>query len=154
MVPKMNKKTSISIILLATIAVALTCITYGALTVSKDLSTSGTITVTPNLGVYSDSDCQTPISTIDWGTIAPGGTATQTIYIKNTGAGVSLSLSMTPSEWTPEEADGPIALDWTPQSTTLAPGESTSAVLTLSVSQSIDGITSFSVQISIVGAHP
>ena len=77
-------KIPISIIALILVAVALTATTYGAISVNKSLSTNGSITVTPNLGLYSDSACITTLSTIDWGTITPGNNQTRTVYVKNT----------------------------------------------------------------------
>jgi hypothetical protein len=136
---------------LTIIAVALTWTTYAEINISRNLSSSGSITVSANLGVYSDSGCQNAITTLDWGTITPGGTITRTVYIKNTGTGVSLSLNMTTSTWNPTNANGPIAITWDREGTRLQPGQSTAVALTLTVSPSITGITNFSVQISITG---
>ncbi|MCW4003142.1 MAG: hypothetical protein NWE95_04425 [Candidatus Bathyarchaeota archaeon] len=140
-----------TIVALVLVAIALTLTTYGAITVSKNLSSTGSINVTPNLGVYSDSGCTTTLSAIDWGTISPGSNITRTIYVKNTGTGTSLTLSMTTSNWNPTSANGPITITWNKEGTILTPGQSTAAVITLTTSQSISGITSFSVQISITG---
>ena len=136
---------------LVLIAMALTVTTYGAITVSKNLSSTGSINTSPNLGVYSDYGCTSTLSSIDWGTITPGTTVTRPIYVKNTGSGTSLSLSMTTSNWSPTSANGPITINWDKQGTILSPGQSTAAVITLTASSSISGITTFSVQISITG---
>ena len=150
-----NKNTRILVLttLLTIIAIALTLTTYGALTSNKNISTTGGINVSANLGVYSDSACQTPITTLNWGNLNPGATTTQTIYIKNTGAGVALSLNMTTSLWNPSIANGPITVTWNKESTQLAPGDSTPAVLTLTVSSSITNVTTFSVQINLTGTE-
>jgi hypothetical protein len=136
---------------LVLIAMALTVTTYGAITVSKNLSSTGSINASPNLGVYSDSACTTTLSSINWGTITPNSTVTQTIYIKNTGTGASLVLHMVPSSWNPTSASTYMTITWNRESTTLAPGASTAATITLTVSSSIVDITSFSVQITITG---
>src|SRR5208337_3471920 len=102
----------------------------------------------------SDSGCTQPLSSINWGTLTAGGTSTQTIYIKNTSSGLSLSLSMTTTSWSPTSANGPITITWNQQGTDLQPGASVAAILTLTVSSSISDITSFSVQISISGTNP
>ena len=115
----------------------------------QSVSSSGTVTAV-NVGVYSDSACTLNLTSIDWGTIAPGSSVTKTIYVKNTGS-AQITLSMTKTSWVPSSADGPITLTWNRESTILAVGESTAATLTLSVSSSISGITTFSVNIVITG---
>ncbi len=136
---------------LASIWIMLAATTYAAITVNKNVSSSGSISVSANLGVYSDSGCTTPLTAISWGTLAPGQDTTRTIYIKNTGGGVSLTLTMSASAWTPQGASNYMTITWKPTSATLAPGASTAATITLSVSSSIVDVTNFSVQISIIG---
>jgi hypothetical protein len=140
-----------TIVILVITGLALTLTTFAAVTVSKSLSSTGTVSVSPNLGLYSDSGCTTTQTTIDWGSATPGSTVTRTVYIKNTGTGASVSLSMAASSWSPTSANGPITLSWNKEGAILAPGQSTAALLTLTVSSSISEITSFSVQINIVG---
>ena len=149
-----TKKIGIAISLLVTIGLTLAATTYAALSTSQSLSSSGSVTVTStaSLGIYSDSACTTPLTSISWGSLTPGGTTTQTIYIKNTGT-VSLTLSMATSNWSPTSANGPITITWNKAGTVLSSGQSTSAVLTLTVSSGITDITSFSVQISITGTQ-
>jgi hypothetical protein len=151
----MNKITTrlIAVIVLITLALALGYTTYGAISVNKTLSSTGSVTVSPNLGIYSDSNCQTPLTTIDWGNLSPGGSVTKTVYIKNTGSGVSLNINMSPSNWSPANVTNYITLTWNPTSTTLAPGASTAATLTLTVSSGITDITNFSVQVTIAGTQ-
>ena len=144
-------KIPISIIALILVAVALTATTYGAISVNKSLTTNGSITVTPNLGLYSDSNCTASLSTIDWGTITPGTNQTRTVYVKNTGTGTSLTLSISTSSWTPITANGPITVSWDKEGTRLMPGQSTAAVIKLISSSSIVDLTTFSVQILISG---
>jgi hypothetical protein len=101
--------------------------------------------------VYSNSACTSPIGNLNWGAMSPGGTATTTVYIKNTGGSNSLSLSIQASNWNPTSASQYLTLSWDKQGTVLAPGQSTEATITMTVSPSVTGITSFSVQISISG---
>ena len=144
-------KIPVSIIALILVAIALSATTYGAISVNKSLSTNGSITVTPNLGLYSDSGCTSSISTIDWGTITPGNNQTRTVYVKNTGTGTSLTLSISTNTWTPTNADGPITISWNQENTRLTPGQSTAAIIKLTSSSSIVDVTNFSVQILISG---
>jgi hypothetical protein len=111
------------------------------------------VSTSAGLAVYSNSACTTSLSSINWGTLTAGGTTTQTIYVKNTSSGLSLTLNMTTSSWSPASANGPIAIKWNQQSTVLQPGASVAAVLTLTVSSSISGVTSFSVNINIGGTN-
>ncbi len=147
----MAKASKLVVIVLTIAAFALAALTLAAINVSQNVSSSGTITTSPNIGVYSDSACTVPMTTIDWGSVSPGGTVTRTVYVKNTGSGVSLTLSMAASNWNPTNANGPLTITWDKEGTVLAPGQSTAATITLSVSSSITGITSFSNTITISG---
>jgi archaellum component FlaG (FlaF/FlaG flagellin family) len=75
----------------------------------------------------------------------------RTIYVKNTG-NVPITLSMTTTAWNPAGAAGQITVMWDKESASLNPGQSTSATLTLSVSPSISGVTSFSVNVVVTGS--
>ena len=149
-----SKKLGVAITLLVTIGLTLAATTYAALSTSQSLSSSGSVTVTgtASLGIYSDSACTTSLSSISWGSLTPGGSTTQTIYVKNTGT-VPLTLSMATSNWSPTSANGPITITWNKAGTVLSAGQSSSAVLTLTVSSGITDVTSFSVQISITGTQ-
>ena len=138
-----------AIIAIAMVGLILTVSTAGLLSVSQSVSSSGTVT-TINVGVYSDSACTLPLTSINWGSISPGSSVTSTVYVKNTGNS-QITLSMTKNSWTPTSADGPITLTWNRESTTLGVGLYTTAVLTLSVSSGISGISTFSVNIVITG---
>jgi hypothetical protein len=145
----MRKISTGAIIAIVIVGLVLTVTTAGLLSVSQSVSSSGTVTAV-NVGVYSDSACTQTLTSINWGTIAPGGSVTSTIYVKNTG-NVQITLSMTKTNWNPPGADGPITLTWNKEATTLSAGASTAATLTLTVSSSISGITTFSVNIVITG---
>ena len=147
-------KASLGVILaVAVTGLFLTVTTAGLLSANQTVPSSGTVatvTTTVNVGVYSDSQCRTPLESIDWGSILPGSTVTRTMYVKNTG-NTSITLSMTKSNWNPASANGPITLSWNREGTSLTVGQSTMATLTLSVSSSISGITTFGVDIVITG---
>ena len=151
-----KRKISITtaMIALVIIGIALTFTTFAALNASSTLSSSGSITTSANLGVYSDSGCTQPLSTINWGSPSPGGTVNQTIYVKNTSSGLSLNLTIATSSWSPASANGPVTITWNQQYADLQPGASVAAVITLTVSSSISDITNFSVQITITGTNP
>ena len=142
-------------IALATIlAIALACIAttvLGALIARRIISNVGNIKAV-GVGVYSDSSCTTPISSIDWGFLEPGSSKQFTIYVKNEG-NVPIKLSMEVGNWNPPSASNYLTLTWDRQNHVLSPGDSSSAVLTLSVSQDISGVASFSFDIIIIGAE-
>jgi hypothetical protein len=58
---------------------------------------------------------------------------------------------MSASNWSPAAAANSMTLSWNKQNSALAVGQSTSAVLTLTVNSDINGITTFSVNIVIAG---
>ena len=140
---------------LAIIALALTATTFAAITVTSNVSSTGTIytpviTPTPNIGVYSDIACTNTQSGITWGTVTVGTSTTQTVYVKNTGT-AAMTLSLSSSNWTPTNANTYMTVSWDKQGQTLAAGQSTPAVITLTVSPSITGITTFSNTITLSG---
>jgi hypothetical protein len=150
MAKKQLSLTTGAIIATAIIGMLLTLTTAGLLSVNQSIPSSGTVT-TINVGVYSDNACTQTLTSIDWGTISPGTTVTRTIYVKNTG-NTQVTLSMTTNSWSPASANGPLTLTWNREGTALNPGISTAATLTLTVSSSVSGITTFSVNIVITGS--
>jgi hypothetical protein len=149
--PQRAKLGLVVVLILTIIAVLLTCTTYAALTTNRRVDASGSVSVTANLGIYSDSTCQTPLTSIEWGAPTPGTSITRIIYIKNTGIGASLSLSLTTSNWDPAIADGPITVSLDKTGTRLSPGQSTAAIITLTVSPTTVDILNFSLAITIAG---
>jgi hypothetical protein len=145
------QKISNVVIVAITMAGILSTVTAASvIAVNEALPTRGSIS-SVNVGLYSDSGCTQKLTSIDWGNIPPGGTSTQTIYIKNAG-NTQLTLKMTKTNWNPLEANGPITINWDREDTNLNAGQSLQAVITLSVSSTISGnITGFSVDIVITG---
>jgi hypothetical protein len=129
---------------IATIAII---ITFMSLTAS-----AGARVTTVGVGVYSNSACTIQLSTISWGTISPGIVKTYTAYVKNTG-NVPITLNMIVSSWNPTIASKYITLTWNRGGTVLSAGQEVIAVLTLTVSSSIKGITSFSFSTVITGTQ-
>jgi uncharacterized repeat protein (TIGR01451 family) len=123
----------------------------GALVATRTVSNSGSVTAV-GVGVYSDSACTTALSAISWGTVNPGDVKTYTIYVKNTGT-VPVTLNMTVGNWNPSSASSYITLTWNQEKVVLPAGQVVTAVLTLSVSSSVSGVTSFSFDITITGTQ-
>jgi hypothetical protein len=60
---------------------------------------------------------------------------------------------MSRENWIPANANGQITLTWNQEDTTIASNEVATATVTLRVSSSVSGITSFSVDIVIAGTE-
>jgi hypothetical protein len=148
---KLTKTHSIAIIALTITALALTLTTAALLSASQNVPLSGTINAV-NLGVYTDSACTQPATALNVGTLNPGTTATQTIYIKNTG-NIPETLTMTTNNWTPTGADSSLTLTWNRQNTVLAAGTSIQATLTLTAAANTGTLTTFSCDITLTGTQ-
>ena len=116
---------------------------------STTITNTGTIQAL-NLGVYQDSACTQPLSTVNWGTLRPATSANVTIYVKNTG-NAAITLNMTVTAWSPSTASSYITLTWDRQNQQLTPGSSVPALLTLAVSASVNGFTDFNCTTIISG---
>ncbi len=104
------------------------------------------------VGVYWDSGCTNVTSSISWGALDPGAVKSVTIYVRNEGS-VTVKLSMTTNNWNPASASSYITLSWNRENYLLSPGSVAQAVLTLSVSSAISGVTNFSFDIIITGTE-
>jgi hypothetical protein len=145
-----HKLSGVMIVAITLAGMLLTVTAASVISVSEALPSSGSIVFSINVDVYSDSACSQRLTSIDWGEISPGGTSSQTLYIKNTGS-KPLVLQMAADNWNPSEANGPIIATWNMENANIDSGQSLQAVLTLSVSSTISGITDFSVDILITG---
>jgi hypothetical protein len=136
-------------IAIALAAIFVTVLVSGALVSTKTISSTG-IVASANLGIYSDSACTQALTSIDWGTISPGGSVSKTIYVKNVG-NTQVTLSMSKTNWNPSTANGPITITWNRENTVLTVNQVSTATLTLSVLSTASGISTFSVDIVISG---
>lgn len=118
---------------------------------NRSFSNNGTIT-TVNVGAYQDSGCTQVLSTIDWGNVVPGSSTSRTVYVKNTGNAM-ISLNMTLNTWNPSNAASYMNLTWNQENTVLNVGNNVAALLVLSVSASVTGITTFSFNATITGTQ-
>lgn len=117
---------------------------------SKTLSNTGTIR-TIGVGAYWDNECTDPASSIDWGSLSPGASKDVTVYIRNEGSSAA-TLSKYTSNWNPSNAWGYITLSWDYGGQQISANEVIEVTLTLSISSSIEGITSFSFDITITAS--
>ncbi|MGA2387227.1 MAG: hypothetical protein ABSG33_11940 [Candidatus Bathyarchaeia archaeon] len=151
-----RKKSKLAIVALIAVAVALALTfavipaAFPAINVNQNVSSSGTITTSPNVGVFSDSACTVNMTSLNWGTIAAGSSKNLTAYIKNTGTG-TMTLNLAASNWSPSSAGTYLTVSWNQQGTQLTAGQSVAATITLTVASTITGFTTFSNTITITG---
>ncbi len=115
---KLTKIPPIAIIALIITGLALTVTTAAVLSANQTVPLSGTINAV-NLGVYTDNACTIPATALNVGNINPGSTATQTVYVKNTG-NIAETLTMTTNNLTPTTASSYLTLTWNRQNTVLS----------------------------------
>ncbi|MFX1476477.1 MAG: hypothetical protein ACFFCO_13550 [Promethearchaeota archaeon] len=139
---------------------ALTLVTYvlalslagqalSATQTSRKVSNAGNVK-TVGIDVYWDHKCTDILSSIDWGVLEPGSSESVTCYIRNELSSVS-TLSMYTSNWIPANASDYLTLSWDYGGQSINVDEVMQVTFTLSVDASIEGITSFSFDITIVG---
>jgi hypothetical protein len=140
-----------AVIAITIAAIALTATTAAVLSINQNVSLNGSITAV-NLGIYSDSGCTQTCTALNVGAINPGGTSTQTVYIKNTG-NVPETLTMAASNWSPANANTYLTLTWNQQNTVLPAGQSIQATLTLTAASNTGSLTTFSCSVTITGTQ-
>jgi len=104
------------------------------------------------LAVYSDVACTQNVTSIDWGTLAPGTATNYQVYIESIST-VPIILGLSTDSWNPSSASTYITLAWNyTTGTQIQPGASLPVTLTLTVSSSVTGITSFTFNIDMTGS--
>jgi hypothetical protein len=121
----------------------------GVMNSITSIPSSGTVKAI-NVGVYNNSGCTTPLTSIQWGVLEPGASQNKTIYVKNTG-NYALTLSLNTTNWNPLSAASYLTLTWNYAGQTLSSGQSIAVVLTMKVSAQITGISSYTFDIIIKG---
>jgi hypothetical protein len=146
----MNKKFATLVSLLVFLVV---CIAISAALQSLTVKIPSTASITVvGLAVYSDVACTQNVTSIDWGTLAPGAVTNDQVYIKSTST-VTIALGLSTDSWNPSSASTYITLTWNyTAGTQIQPNASLPVTLTLTVSSSVTGITSFTFNIDITGS--
>jgi len=148
----MQRATIGAIVGVAASVIIATALVSGLLLASQTVPNVGNIK-TIGVGVYWDSSCVSPVSSINWGTLASNSSKSITVYVKNNGTAAEI-LSMRAVNWTPATASSYISLSWDRENQTLNHTSSVAAVLTLSVSANIPAdITSFGFDTIITGTE-
>ena len=148
---ELQKYGKLAVIAFVAVGVILSVTTLAALTSDQVIPLSGSISAV-NLGVYSDSGCTQNCTTLAVGTLSPGGTTTQTVWVKNIG-NIPETLTMAVSNWNPANANTYLTLTWNRQNTVLAAGQSIQATLTLTAAANCGSLTTFSCSVTLTGTQ-
>jgi hypothetical protein len=140
-----------AIIAAAAVSVAVIVLVSGLLATNQSIQNSGNLK-TIGVVAYWDRACTNRVSNINWGTLEPGGVKSNTIYVKNNGTAAEV-LSMATGNWAPANASTSISLSWNCTGYQLNHGSVVGAVLTLSVSPSTSGISTFGFDIIVTGTE-
>jgi len=141
----------IAVILLSLILSGLITVAVRSLyQTSSTISSIGTLKAI-GIGVYWNDDLTNRVSTINWGYLMPGGQKSFTVYVHNEGI-IPLTLSISTSNWNPASASNYMTLTWSHIDQTINAGKTVEVTLTLIVSESITGISSFNFDIIAVGS--
>ena len=102
------------------------------------------------IGAYWDDSSTNRVNGIEWGILEPGVQKSFVMYFFNEG-NFAVTLSMSTSNWTPSVASTYLTLGWDYNGQSIKAGENLQVTLTLSVRESITGITDFSFDMIVVG---
>jgi len=138
------------IVVLSVAAVVGGFFAYALLGSSWTISNNGNVKAV-GVCVYWESGCVNEVSSINWGYLEPGATHDVTVFVANEG-NVPVTLSMTTDNWNPGAATY-ITVSWNREGYVLDAGAVAETVITLSVSDEISDVTSFSFDIAIVGTE-
>ena len=137
-------------LIIYTLALAITGQVMSTIQANRTISNAGAVKAI-GVGVYWNSNGTNMVTSINWGTLEPDSSTNRTCYIQNVGNSPS-TLSMNTSNWNPTNASNYISLNWDYSGQLVNPDELIPVIFTLSISDSVEGITSFSFDIIIVGS--
>ncbi len=148
----LTKNVVVAIVLISILLVASTAaVTYALLSAQGKIGSSGRIVVIglKVTAVGSSAD----LTSIEWGDLAAGSTATRQISVINNGT-IPTTLSMSTSDWIPLIAQQYISITWNYASgTIIQPGASQTVTITIDVNQYVTGVTVFTNTIYVIAAH-
>ena len=100
--------------------------------------------------IYSDRSTKKPLSSIEWGALEPGTKKDIKCFVQNKGEN-PVKLNLETTSWNPFESTKHLTLTWDYDEQLLVTNEIKPLILTLSVSENIQGITHFTFDIIITG---
>ena len=122
---------------------------FAAVSYSKTINSTGSITAIGNLAIYSDSTGQSSLNQITWGNINPGESSTFTIYVKNTG-NTPMTFTITTANFIPSTMAQYMTLTWNYNGTIVNAGNLQRMDLTLATVNNAPA-GSFSCNVIITG---
>ena len=137
------------LVIFVLVASVLVASTFALLTIQKNIQGTGSIKGV-GLGAYWDQQCTNATSSIAFGLLEPASSKSFTLYLRNEG-NLALTLSMTSENWNPANAADYMTVTWNREGQQINPHKVIDCVITLSVSEGIQGISSFSLDIIISG---
>ncbi|MGB8780559.1 MAG: hypothetical protein WCD81_07920 [Candidatus Bathyarchaeia archaeon] len=138
--------TIVAVMLLSSIVVGLALQSF-----MRQIPSLGTITAV-GVGVFSDAACTQNVTSVNWGILTPGSITNYQTYIKST-SNIPITLSLGTDSWNPASAPTYITLSWSYSAgVVIQPNASLPVSLTLTVSSTVTGFTSFTFDIDITGS--
>lgn len=131
------------------LAAVLTTLTWALLETVTIPNTGSVKTI--GVGVYSDIGCTDQVTSINWDVIEVGASKDEPVYIRNEGT-APMTLSLDTEKWNPANASSHIILSWDYGEEIIDVDVVVPVTLTLSVLDTIEGITDFSFDIVIIGS--
>jgi hypothetical protein len=149
---KVNARVAVAVVATACLAgmAVGSALTFAFLSSQRAIPSTGVV-LAVNVGVFSDAGCTLNLTSIDWGSVNPGESVSRTIYVKDRG-NAPIPLGMATGGWNPAVVEDQLAISWNREGSSLGPGESAAATLTLAVSASVHDVASFSANIIITGS--
>lgn len=136
------------LLVLSLIVVGFSAVSLALINHMITIPSLGKIEYPPSIGIYQDSSCSEKVTSLDWGVAEPGLTRNETIYIRNEGSAPTI-LYLNTTNWNPQEASNYITLSWDYNEEAIEQKHVVQVTLTLSISSSIEGITTFAFDIII-----
>ena len=120
---------------------------------SQTITSTGNIQIqtSTGIGLYSDYQCASELTSLSWGTLQPGEIQTIPCYVRNEGD-TTITLSLGISNWSPQSASNYLVCFWDYNDVPIYPDQVVEINLSLSASANIQGITDFGFDITIIGS--
>ena len=133
----------LALVLLATFASSMVLLNsiLGQLVFRTTLSSHGAVK-TFGVGVYWDSGCSFPVSSLDWGLVDPGASSNITFCIRNEG-NYPVTLFLGAENWSPPSASDYLTLTWDYVGQTINPSKAVQVTLSLWASPDMGTLVDF-----------
>lgn len=103
------------------------------------------------INLYTDQECNTPLTSVDWGQITAGTTSSTTMYLKNEGD-MTVNAQLQTENWTPSDSSSFLSLSWDYSGEPIYPDESVRISLRLDVNGDCPTYDNFNFDIIVVGS--